>query len=89
MVDPVIAQIVNQTTNRWIKVSDISSNKTFLSRFYRNVLPKMFKKYSYIKKSQEKKETDEHLNFARVLEISSREIEMYEKTLAEIQSTIK
>ena len=49
----------------------------------------MFKKYSYIKKPQEKKDTDEHLNFARVLEISSREIEMYEKTLAELQSTIK
>ena len=52
-------------------------------------IQKMFKKYSYIKKPQEKKDTDEHLNFARVLEISSREIEMYEKTLAELQSTIK
>ena len=89
MVDPIIAQIVNQTTNRWIKISDISSNKTFISRFYRNVLPKMFKKYSYIKKSQEKKDTEEYLNFARVLELSSREIEIYEKTLAELKNTIK
>ena len=90
MVDSSISQIINATTNKWITAQGICSDKKTLGRFYRKVMPKIFKKYSYIKKtSKNEYNDDDYENLAIVKEISVREIKMYEKTLAELKEQIK
>lgn len=86
MASKPIAQIVNSTTNRW-KMDDIE----FYSKFHRAVLPKHGKRIEYIKKISREEETeDENLeNLASSLEISKRELEMMNSTLAELRVTNK
>lgn len=84
MASKPIAQIVNSTTNRW-KMDDIE----FYSKFHRTVLPKHGKRIEYIKKTPKDEETeDENFeNLASSLEISKRELEMMNSTLAELGKT--
>jgi hypothetical protein len=85
MVDSSVALIINATTNKWITNRGICSDKMLLGKFYKKIMPKIFKKYSYIKKSSKEKSQNEHESIAKTKEISIREIEFYEKTLAELK----
>jgi hypothetical protein len=85
MVDSSVALIINATTNKWITNRGICSDKMLLGKFYKKIMPKIFKKYSYIKKSSKEKSQNEYESIAKTKEISVREIEFYEKTLAELK----
>jgi hypothetical protein len=78
MCDPSITNILNITTNRWIK------RKTNLDiiKFYNCVLPKYTKHIKYIKKKTNFKNTEEDLilNSTRI-ELSSREILEYNELI--------
>ena len=90
MADPNIAQMVNATTNRWLLTkSEKLSDYNFIGIFFRTILPKMTKRISYIKKSTKEKTSEDYLNIAFSMECSSKEIEIYEKTLAEIKHSLK
>ena len=84
MVDPSIAHIINATTNRWILVQGMCSDKLALGKFYKKLLPKTNKKYSYIKKPSKEKAEEEKAEFIKMEEISNREFELYKKTLADL-----
>ncbi len=89
MADPTIAQIVNATTNRWLLTkSQNLSDYNFIGCFFRTVLPKVLKKTTYIKKAAKEKEED-YTNIAISMECSKKEIEFYEKTLAELKQRVK
>jgi len=81
MTSKPIAQIVNMTTNKW-NISD----EEFLAKFYYKVIPKHTKKIQYIKKSNKGvEESDPNLdNLCSVMEISRKELEMYNNTLEEL-----
>jgi hypothetical protein len=90
MADPSIAQIINVTSNRWITIKNgIASNSIDMGKMFRTILPKITKKTSYIKKSIKEKNTEDHINIAKAMECSTKEIEMFEKTLAEIKQAVK
>ena len=91
MSDPTICRIINSTTNRWITNKGIcDSNSYDMIYFLRKVLPKVTKKFSYIKKKEEKKEEikekKESFNF---MEISSREIEEYDELIDFLNANTK
>jgi hypothetical protein len=87
MSDPNLVLIINNTFNRWIKSSSISKETEMCKKFYRILMPKTFKNFKYIKKNQEseKKEEDIYSN----LEISKREIELYNNTLDFLSGSFK
>lgn len=90
MADPMIAQMVNATTNRWLLTkSQNLSDINFIGSFFRTILPKISKKITYIKKSSKEKANDDYSNLAFSMECSVKEIEMYEKTLAELKQAVK
>lgn len=78
-----IAQIVNTTFNRWIKSKVFSSDNLLAGKFYRTVLPQTKKHIKYLKKdsSSKNKECEDISSLSRNLELSQREIELYNKTL--------
>jgi hypothetical protein len=84
MADPNIAQIVNATTNRWINVDGIAKDSLSLAKFMRTILPKSLKRVLYIKKPISEKDNVDFSNYAKSMQLSKREIEIYEKTLAEL-----
>lgn len=82
MSDKNIAKIVNSTANKWL----FKNNSINVLKFYRMILPKMDRDIRYIKKSTNIKNIQEdHENdistLAVNLELSTREVEMYEDTL--------
>jgi hypothetical protein len=83
------AQIVNLTTNRWNYHSILDEGT--LAKFYHAVIPKYGKKIEYIKKtSKETEETDENVEYlASMMEISKKELESYNDTLAQLNLTSK
>lgn len=83
MVDKEIANVVNITFNKWLTNKIFSSDNSLAGKFYRIVLPKNSKKYSYIKKAAASKslELDDVQILARNLEMSQKEILMYMETL--------
>jgi chorismate mutase len=90
MADNNIAQMVNATTNRWLLTKNQNmSDPNFIGSFFRTILPKFTKRISYIKKIAKEKTTEDYLNIANSMQCSTKEIEMYEKTLAEIRHTLK
>jgi chorismate mutase len=89
MADPSIAQIVNATSNRWINVKNsISSDQLQIAKFFKTVLPVFKKRISYIKKVSKEKETEDFTIVAKNMECSIREVEILEKTLAEININV-
>lgn len=89
MVDKSTAQIVNATTNRWVNKTETYKNSLFLCQFYKTLLPKYTGRINYIKKSQKESSiSEEPLNFSQ-LEISQREIDLYNRTLDEMKQEIK
>jgi|GEM_PF-1909365 len=90
MADPTIAQMVNATTNRWLLTKNQNlSDPNFIGSFFRTILPKITKKITYIKKSAKEKSNDDYSNLAFSMQCSVKEIEMYEKTLAELKQAVK
>lgn len=89
MSDPNVAQIVNATTNRWIIAEGLAKDSLSMAKFMRTILPKFTKRISYIKKSATEKEISDSSILARSMEVSKREIEIYEKTLAELDRKVK
>jgi len=89
MSDPTIAEIVNATTNRWIMVDGIAKDSLSVAKFMRTILPKFMKRVTYIKKPVNEKESTDYSFFAQSSELSKREIEFYEKTLAELNIKVK
>ena len=83
------AQIVNLTTNRW-NYHSILDEET-LAKFYHAIIPKHSKKIEYIKKTaKEAEETDENIEYlSSVLEISKKELEAYNDTIAQLNITSK
>lgn len=78
MCDPAIANILNVTSNRWIR------RKTNLDiiKFYNCVLPKYTKHIKYIKKKTNSKNTEEDLTSnSTIMELSSREISEYDELI--------
>jgi|LakMenE01Jun11ns_1017448.scaffolds.fasta_scaffold9528488_2 hypothetical protein len=92
MSDPSVAQIVNATTNRWNTQKGEIGNESFFLVFFKNILPKINKKFIYIKKplNEEEEKTEQSLeNLQNLLEISKRELNFYEKTIAEMNIGVK
>ena len=89
MSDPMIAQIINTTVNRWIVTDGVCTNGIVLGRFFRIILPKITKRFSYFKKATKEKDQEDYTNVASAMQISIREIENYEKTLAYINKEVK
>lgn len=82
MSNPQFALILNSTGNRWMKnIKDFD-----FGNLYYHIFPRSSKKIQYIKKkNKEKEENMEDIkNLAERMECSVREIEIYEKTLAEL-----
>ena len=77
MYSPDIAQIINETTNRYTKSISLKQDQY---EFSYNILPKCKKrKIDYLKKNKtEKIKEDEDIkNYSKLLEISEREISLY------------
>jgi hypothetical protein len=89
MVDSSTSQIVNATTNRWINKSESYKDSLFLSQFYRALLPKYNGKINYIKKKQKEVLDREDLNLSNQMQMSQREIDLYNQTLDEIKDFVK
>ena len=85
MTNPQFALILNSTGNRWLK-----NIKEFdFGNFYYHIFPKYGKRIEYLKKKS--KDSEENIedvkNLAERMECSIREIEIYEKTLEELNKT--
>lgn len=90
MVDPTVAQMVNATANRWLMTkSPILMDSEFIGSFFRAIFPKINKRIFYIKKPTKQKQSTDYSNIAAMMELSIKEIENYEKTLAEINNNAK
>lgn len=89
MVDSPTAQIVNATTNRWINKSEAYKDSLFLSRFYRILLPKHNGKINYIKKKQKESNNSDEAHLNHQMQLSQREIDLYNQTLDEIKHFVK
>lgn len=84
MSSPDNARIVNVTQNRWCN----GETREFLpiAKFYNKILPKNTARLSYIKKVSIKSEIeDDSVNICQNLEISQREKDLFDKTLAELK----
>ena len=89
MADSSAAQIINATTNRWINKTELTRENVLLYKFYHLILPKSFKKISYIKKPTKEQPAENLSGIANAMECSTREIENYNKTLAEFKDKLK
>jgi hypothetical protein len=89
MADSSSAQIINATTNRWINKTELTKENILLYKFYYSVLPKSFKKIFYIKKPTKEQQAEDLTGIASAMECSTREIECYNKTLAELKKNLK
>ena len=77
MYSPDVAQIINETTNRYNKSITLKQDQY---EFSYNILPKCKKrKIDYLKKNkEEKRKEDENIkNYSKLLELSEREIKLY------------
>jgi len=89
MTDPSVAQIVNATSNRWINKTELAKDNHSIYKFFYLVLPKTIKKISYIKKSGKEYNNEDVTDTATSMECSTKEIEFYNKTLAELNGKLK
>jgi hypothetical protein len=91
MADPLMAQVVNVTANRWIYKTNLSKENTLINKFYRTVLPKKNSRIFYIKKEKSSNKNNQELdleekNYCHNLELSLREINLYNQTLEELKN---
>lgn len=87
MVNPTFCKFINQILNNYELVAGIE-DKNDLYKTYKAVLPKMDKiRFPYLKRKTSKMENrkevnnDDILQYANLLEISTREVRMYLKLL--------
>jgi hypothetical protein len=85
MTDSSIVKLVNATGNRWINKSEIGKSNIDMSKFYNVLLPKNFNKMIYIKKASRESSSEDLTTVAQMMECSTREVELYNKTLAELK----
>lgn len=90
MVDKEIANVVNHTFNKWLTCKIFSSDNSLAGKFYRVVLPKNTKRISYLKKPSNTKTSDSEdvEALAKNLEMSQKEILLYNQTLDFLNSNI-
>ena len=85
MANDSFCKIINLTTNKWCReISDFD-----ITKFYRTILPTYKKRISYIKKKTKDKINNDEIHYAELMECSSREIEMFNNTLAEFSNITK
>ena len=85
MANNNFSKIINLTTNKWC-----SHNSEFdIAKFYKIILPKHIKRISYIKKKVKEKDVEDSIHMANVLECSTREIEIFNETLAQFSNHAK
>lgn len=90
MIDKSYAQIVNVTINRWLKNTTLNKEPECVGYFYRTILPKINKKFSYIKKpTKDSSEQEEITNYASSMEISQKELAAYNQLLEDFGLKIK
>ena len=87
MVNPTFCKFINQVLNSYELVASIE-NKVDLYKMYKAVLPKMDNvRFCYIKRKTSRSENRKEVNnediiqYARLLEISAREIRQYLKEI--------
>lgn len=82
MLDTSLAQMVNVTFNRWNFKTQLFKENSLAGKLYRVLSPKINKKFSYIKKPTSTPKDVENLETLAVnMEISTRELELYNNTL--------
>jgi hypothetical protein len=83
MVNKDTASIVNATFNRWLTVKSFSSDNLLAGKFYRILIPSSNKRINYFKKGtlESSKNVEDLSQLAKNLEMSQKEIEMYNQTL--------
>jgi hypothetical protein len=80
-----IAQIINSTGNRWIKVL-----KDFqISKFYYIILPKNNDRISYIKKKTKQENDKDYKIIAENMELSTKDIVFLENALEDLNNQSK
>lgn len=84
-----IAQIINATSNRWNSRINKEEDAKSIIRFYRVLLPIYTNRIKYIKKPVKTPLSIETDNFKEHLEISQREINLYNKLVAELKLPVK
>jgi hypothetical protein len=84
-----IAQIINATTNRWSRQINEEEYVKTIARFYRFLLPRYTNHIKYIKKSLKNSTLTETDNFKDPMEISQREINLYNKLVEELKLIVK
>jgi hypothetical protein len=89
MADPSIAQIINSTTNRWINKTESYRDGESFAKLYRILLPRYTNKINYIKKIQKETTNQDNSNLNIQMEISQRELDLYNQTLDEIKEFVK
>ena len=85
MADPSIANIVNVTGNRWMCVTSLGRKSESMSKFYHKLMPKFTSKINYIKKPEKKNEDLDLLTMAKAYEKSTKELEILNKALVNLQ----
>lgn len=87
MVNPTFCKFINQILNNYELVAGIE-DRSDLYKTYKAVLPKMDKvRFPYLKRKTSKRENRKEVNnedilqYANLLEISTREVRMYLKLL--------
>lgn len=86
MSDPSVANIVNVTSNRWMCMTNFGRNLESVSKFYYKIIPRFNSKINYIKKPEKKTEDSDLLSLARSCEKSTRELEILNKALVNLQT---
>ena len=86
MYSPEMANIVNETTNRY---STIFENKKELFEFYVSILPQVkFKRINYLKKSTKEDNEIENINLmAKSQQLSQKEVKSKLELVALLKST--
>lgn len=73
-------KIINLTTNRWCRKVDNFD----IEKFYYVFFPKYTNRLSYIKKKVKEKDVSDSKNLANLMECSTREIEIFDNLVAQL-----
>lgn len=92
MTNSTVVQIINETFNKWTFKTDLYKENELVSKFYKTVLPKTVSKISYLKKNNQKTDTEDEEfveNISQNMELSQRELYLYNETLEVLKSLCK
>lgn len=91
MADKDCAKIVNATLNRWINKTQFFRENELIGKFYKSVLPYNNKKINYIKKNSEEQNKEQETELEMLsssLEISTRELNLYNSILEDLNLSV-